>query len=76
MAYKHHEECPAPVCAGDPEPDYKKNVIWYAGEMVCQLKPFQKFQKKQIQINKEMKKGTFRNTDTPFTAFDLENKLI
>ncbi|MCX6752435.1 MAG: hypothetical protein NTZ87_02950 [Candidatus Nomurabacteria bacterium] len=76
MSYKHHEYCNAAICAGDPKPDYKNEHPWYPGEEVCKLKPFQKFQKKQLAINKEVKKGTFRNTDTPFVAFELENKSI
>jgi len=74
--YKHNLVCNAPICAGDTNPDYKKEVYWYAGEEVCQRTPYEKFQKKQIDINKWVDKGKFRNTEEAFNAFDLENRLI
>lgn len=76
MAYKHHEYCNAAICAGDPEPDYKNEAPWYPGEEICQKKPFQKFQKVQTIINKEVKNGTFKNIDVPHTAHELETRLI
>lgn len=73
---KHYLECNAPICQDSIEPDFKNETIWYAGEEVCQKSPYQKFQKKQIDINKGVKAGTFRNTDVPLTAHDLETRLI
>lgn len=76
MKYNHYEYCNAAICAGDPNLDYKENVVWYAGEEVCQKKPFQKFQRKQSVINQEVKKGTFRNLTESYTADELEHKSI
>ncbi len=73
--YKHYEHCEAPICAGDPH-DYKKEVVWYAGESVCTKLPYTKFQKKQNEINHWLKKGVFKNIDEPYTAHDLETKSI
>ena len=76
MKYEHNLNCNAPICAGDPNPNYKKEVVWYAGEEVCEMKSYTKFQKKQVVINKEMKSGHFRHTEEAFNAFDLENRSI
>ena len=72
---KHHLECEAPICALDPNPNYKHEVLWYAGEAVCAKSPFQKFQSKQATINRELKRGTFRN-ENAFTAHELETRSI
>jgi hypothetical protein len=72
MKYNHSENCTAAICAGDTNKDYKKEIVWCAGEKVCNRKPFLKFQKKQLDINKEIKKGTFRNIDKAYTANELE----
>lgn len=74
--YKHHLVCNAPICAGDPNPNYKKEVVWYAGEEICEMKPYAKFQKKQVAVNKEVKSGHFRHIEEPFNAFDLETRSI
>ena len=76
MENKHHLTCKAPICAGDPNPNYKKEVLWYPGEKVCSKTPYQKFQKKQIDINYWVKQGKFKNVDQTYTANDLETKLI
>jgi hypothetical protein len=76
MKTKHYLICEAPICQGDINPHYKNEVIWYPGEKVCQKKPYQKFQRKQIDINKWVKNGTFKNIDQAYTAHDLETKLI
>ena len=76
MKYKHSEYCEAAICAGSFSPNYKNEIPWYPGEKICTQKPYAKFQKKQLAINKEVEKGTFRNTDTPYTADELENKSI
>lgn len=68
--------CNAPICAGDENPNYKNEVVWYPGEPVCTGTPYQKFQLKQMAINRELKEGTFKNTDSPYTAFELETKCI
>lgn len=73
---KHYLVCEAPICSGDANDNYKKEAIWYAGEYVCLKVPYQKFQKKQIDINKWVKKDKFKNIDIPYTAHDLEHRSI
>lgn len=76
MKYLHHLDCEAPICAGDPNPNYKKEVIWYAGEKICQKTPYTKFQRKQANINKWVARGKFKNLEVAFTALDLETRSI
>jgi hypothetical protein len=76
MENNHYLNCEAPICQGDPNPNYKDEVIWYPGEKVCQKTPLQKFQRKQKEINELVVKGIFKNIDTPYTANDLETKSI
>ena len=72
----HHLNCEAPICAGDPNPNFKIEVVWYPGERICKRKPFQRFQRRQVEINKLVAKGKFKNLETPYTARDLETLLI
>ena len=74
--YKHYEVCEAPICAGDFNPNFKNEIFWYAGEPVCQRTPYTKFQKKQIDINKWVKRGMFKNTEVAYNAHALENASI
>ncbi len=76
MKNEHYQSCETPICQGDPNPCYKNEVLWYPGEKVCLKSPYRKFQRKQLDINKWVAKGKFKNMDTPYTANDLENKLI
>lgn len=76
MKNEHNLNCPAPICNCDPNPNYKDEVVWYPGEIICKKAPYQKFQKKQTEINKYVKKGKFKNLDVPYTAYDLENRSI
>lgn len=69
---KHWEICEAPICAGDPNPNYKEEVIWYPGEEVCKKAPYQLFQKRQIKINKWLTRGEFKYPGFCFTANELE----
>lgn len=71
MKYEHRLECEAPICADD-----KEHAIWYAGEKICQKTPYSKFQKKQVAINKEVARGTFRHLEEPYNAHALENRSI
>lgn len=66
----HELLCQAPICAGDTNKDFKKEVLWYPGESVCNLKG-QKWQKNQRRINKLVLKGGFKNMDRYFTADSL-----
>lgn len=73
---KHYLVCEASICNDDRNPDYKKEVIWYPGELICTRKPYKKFQRVQIEINNLVKKGRFKNADKPYTAEDLEEGRI
>lgn len=68
--------CEAPICSQDTSPNWRKEVVWFPGEEVCGSKPLYLFQKKQLQINKELKAGTFKNTSRAFTASELEGLSI
>ena len=72
----HYLNCEAPICAGDPNPNFKREVIWCPGERICKRKPYQRFQRRQVEINKLVVKGRFRNIDTSYTARDLETLSI
>lgn len=76
MKYKHYEFCEAAICQDDPNPNSKDEVVWYPGEEVCKKGPYQKFQKKQKDINRWVEKGEFKNLDTPYTANELETGCI
>lgn len=73
---KHHLICEAPICQDDPNLNYKIEVIWRPGEKVCLKKPYQKFQKKQLDINFWVEKGKFKNIDQIYNANDLETLSI
>lgn len=73
---RHYLNCEAAICQDNPNPTYVNEAIWYPGELVCSKSPYQKFQQKQIDINKWVAKGKFKNIDIPYTAYDLETKLL
>lgn len=73
---KHYLECEAPICKESAESNYKHELVWYAGEKICQKTPYEKFQKKQLAINKEVKSGKFRHLDVAYNAHDLETRSI
>lgn len=68
---KHLENCSAPICSQDTNPNYKDEVIWYAGEQVCRHQPYELFQERQVEINKLVSKKKY-DVDRYFTARDLE----
>lgn len=69
----HFLECEAPICQDNLNPNAE---VWYASEAVCLKSPYKLFQKKQILINKEVTKGTFRHLDVAYTAHNLETRSI
>lgn len=73
---RHYLICEAPICNDDRNQNYKKEIIWYPGEKICMRKPYEKFQRVQIEINDLVRKGKFRNIDKPYTAEDLEGGRI
>jgi len=73
MEKEHYLICGAPICAEDPNPNYKDEVVWYPGEKICRRIPCQKFQRKQLSINILVKKGKFRNVEMPYTATEIES---
>jgi len=76
MHEKHYLICNAPTCQDDPNLNYRNEVIWYPGEKICKKSPYKRFQIKQIEINKLVGIGKFKNIDIPYTANDLETKSI
>lgn len=76
MKDKHYLRCEAPTCQDDPNPNYKDEVVWRPGEKVCLKSPYKKFQNRQIDINKFVAKGRFRNIDQAYTANELETRAI
>ena len=73
---KHHLLCGSAICAEDPNPNFKEEVLWFPGERVCRKFPYQEFQKKQLSINILLQKRKFKNIDKPYTANELENSSI
>lgn len=61
---RHSQKCEAPICQDDKSLD----VIWYAGELVCKKKPYNKVQKKQVVINKLVKNNTFKHLDRAYSV--------
>ena len=74
MKNQHHLNCEAPICADDPENDFKKTRVWFPGEPVCGQSPYQPFQRKQAKINRLVAKGLFKHSETYFTAEMLDNR--
>ncbi len=68
--------CEAPICADDQNPNFKNEISWLPGEKVCTRMPYEKFQKKQLEINKLVKEKKFKNMDRGYTANELENNSI
>lgn len=73
---KHQKVCNASICNCDQNKNYKKEVVWYPGEEVCQKTPYTKFQKKQLEINRDVKSGHFKHLDRCYTAHELETTSI
>jgi hypothetical protein len=67
---RHLDNCSAPICACDPNPNYKEEVVWCPGEGICKWKPYQKFQLTQIKINDLYRKGKVQ--DGTYSAQHLE----
>ena len=72
----HHLRCKAPICKSDPNPNYKNEVIWRPGEEVCHKKLYERFQKKQIEINRLFAQGKFKDRYEGYTAHMLETLSI
>ena len=76
MKTKHHLTCNAPICNDDRNPNYKDEMIWRPGELVCKRRPYERFQLKQLEINKWFKKGKFTKKNDGYTANMLETLSI
>ena len=74
MKIQHWLVCEAPLCADERGYvdilNWRKDVIWYPGELICQRKPFTKWQKRQSLINRWFAKGQFKYGDTRY--FNVE----
>ncbi len=55
MTEKHYLTCLAPICQDDRNLNFREEVVWCPGEAVCSKTPYQEFQRKQVEINKEVK---------------------
>lgn len=66
----HYINCSAPICACDTNPNFKNEVIWYPGELVCRDSSA-RFVRIQAQINRLLSKGKF-DQNHPYTAKELE----
>ncbi len=72
MKSTHNLNCGAPICVGDPLPDYKDTVPWYIGEEVCTRRPYTELQIKQLRLNEDFKTGRLKRLlDKPYTANEL-----
>ena len=69
---KHLDNCSAPICSCDTNPNYKDEVIWYPGEQVCKHQPYELFQERQIELNALFRQGKCK-PERFYTARDLEN---
>ena len=67
---RHYENCSAPICSCDENPNYKNEVVWCPSEQICKYQPYQEFQKKQIILNKLFREGKIE--DGTFSANHLE----
>ena len=54
---KHKENCEAPICQCDKNPD----TVWWSGEPVCLKSPYNEVQKRQKRINKELENGRLKD---------------
>ena len=73
---RHYLLCEAAICQDDPNPKYKKEVVWRPGEIVCKKRPYTKFQLKQLDINRWVARGKFKHLDAAYTAHELETLCI
>lgn len=71
---EHWRKCEGAICKDDPTPDWKKNVVWYPGEPLCQKGPYSRWQKNQSKINRYLKKGRLTHPRTCYTAEMLERR--
>lgn len=69
---RHELNCSAPICVKDSNLNYKNEVVWYPGEAICKVRPYCKFQNKQIKLNKQLKKGILKNPYSSYIVKDLE----
>ena len=72
---QHYLKCEAPICAdtrGYDSPTWKKEVLWYPDEKICQKGPYTKWQKRQVRLQKLLKAGKLKNPYTCYTAEMLE----
>lgn len=64
--------CQGVMCEADPTPDWKKNVIWYAGESICGRSPYSRIQKIQSRINRLFRNGKIKFPRMFYTGELLE----
>ena len=68
----HRENCNAPLCMDSTTEEEYKEVIWYAGEEICGVSPYNDLQKKQSLINRCFKKGQLEDPKKWWTAETID----
>lgn len=80
MNLKHWQICEAPICMDFScyvdQPNWKKEVLWYPGELVCKLAPYNHVQKIQNRINKLFDKKLLKFPERYFTYEMLSRKKV
>lgn len=80
---RHYLKCEAPICADlqayDPKhnpghENWKEDVIWYPGEIVCRKPPYTKWQRRQLTINKWHEQGLFKRPELYWNVNMLMNR--
>lgn len=72
----HWENCPAPICNEEKAyrnmPNWKSEVVWYAGEPICK-RGRTPWNKKQEYVNRVLEKGELQKErlDRPLNVNDL-----
>jgi len=73
---KHWQRCEAPICAGDPNSNFPKEVIWYPGEAVCVKSPSTHWQRVQRRLNRLLRKSLLKHLWTYYTVEMLEKRQL
>ena len=71
---KHELECEAPICMGDSNPNFKKEVIWCPGESICQKTPL-KIKQRMKRISEVYAKGNLQDLEG-MTFSELERSTL
>jgi hypothetical protein len=67
---RHLNNCSAPICPQDTNPNYNDEVVWWVGEPICKAQPYSLFQEQQVKLNTLYRKNKIK--DMCFTVSELE----